>query len=97
MSPSCLLTSLSVIAAKLQSQSRMKLKLGFKTPFMVVFLISLLSNSRLSISSRSLLLSRNKHLRALLMALLLQTLIESFLLSSKMFKAGSTQIIQAWH
>ncbi|MBA0617691.1 hypothetical protein Goshw_007406 [Gossypium schwendimanii] len=51
----------------------------------------------LSISSRSLLLSRNKHLRALLMALLLQTLMESFLLSSKMFKAGSTQIIQAWH
>ncbi|MBA0679487.1 hypothetical protein Gohar_003716 [Gossypium harknessii] len=111
MCQSCLLTSLSVTALRLLSPSHMKLKLGSMTLFMAVFLISLLSNNRfydhpltvflmLSIYRHSLLLSRHKQLRALPMALLLQTLMtntmESFIIS-KMFKLGFTQMIQAWH
>ncbi|MBA0577394.1 hypothetical protein Golob_024967 [Gossypium lobatum] len=100
MCQSCLVTSLSVTALRLLSPSHMKLKLGSMTLFMAVFLISLLSNNRLSIYRLSLLLSRHKQLRALPMALLLQTLMtntmESFIIS-KMFKLGFTQMIQAWH
>ncbi|KAM7521688.1 hypothetical protein LguiA_011590 [Lonicera macranthoides] len=47
MSQSSFLISLLVIAARPQSPSLMKLKLGFKIPFTAVFPISLHSNNRL--------------------------------------------------